>query len=84
MDLCHCAEPAPERIYGTHTTPRSSSLVCLNCRLPYDEAEWKSDPRVKRAQLEARQFTKEQQDIVDSIMRDGQNDKLSDGSPTKT
>ena len=65
MDLCHCAEPAPEKLNG--------GLVCINCRRWYDEAAWKQDSRVKRAQIEARRFTKEQQDIVDSIMRDGQN-----------
>ena len=62
MDLCHCAEPAPEKV--------GNGIMCLNCRMWYDEVQWKQDPRVKRAQLEARQFTKEQQDIVDTIMRD--------------
>ena len=63
MDSCHCAEPAPER------TPHGD-LFCLNCRLYYDEAEWKVDSRVKRAQLEARRFTKEQEDIVNTIMKE--------------
>ena len=64
MDLCHCAEPAPERING--------AMVCLNCRMYYDEAAWKTDSRVKRAQLEARRFTKEQEDIVNTIMREAE------------
>ena len=64
MDLCHCVEPAPERNeYG--------SLVCLNCRLFYDEREWKSDARVKEAQDIKRLFSKKQQDLIDMIMKEG-------------
>ena len=64
MDLCHCAEPAP--------TPHDNqgNLLCLNCRMWYVESAWKSDPRVKHAQLEARRFTKEQEDIVNTIMKE--------------
>ena len=62
MDLCHCAKPAPE------PHDNQGNLVCLNCRMWYVESAWKIDPRVRRAQLEARQFSKEQQDIVDSII----------------
>lgn len=66
MDLCHCAEPAPHKVNG--------SLVCLHCRLYFDEAQWRLDPRVKHAQYEARHFNQEQQDIVNSIMRCAEND----------
>lgn len=62
MDLCHCIEPAPEKIRG--------AMMCLNCRLYYDEAEWLKDPRVKKVKTESRNFTDQQRDIVETIMRE--------------
>ena len=64
MDYCHCADPAPENSKG--------GVWCLNCHLPYDEQLWNRDSRVQHAIQEARRFTKEQQEIVDSIIRDGE------------
>lgn len=38
----------------------------------YDEQAWNSDRRVKRAIQESRQFNKEQQDLIDLIMKEGE------------
>jgi transcription initiation factor TFIIIB Brf1 subunit/transcription initiation factor TFIIB len=62
MDYCHCAEPAPETVNG--------NVICLNCRWLYEEQLYNRDSRVQHAKQEARRFTKEQQDIVDTIMRE--------------
>jgi hypothetical protein len=70
MDYCHCAEPAPETVNG--------SVVCLNCRLWYDEQLWNRDSRVKQAVQESRRFTKEQQDIVEMIMREANRNEGSE------
>jgi hypothetical protein len=62
MDLCHCPNPAPEK------QPGSNMLLCLNCRMYYDEDAWSRDSRVKRAILESRKFSKEQQKLIDDLM----------------
>jgi len=61
VDTC-CAEPAPEKFLG--------AWKCINCRLAYDEHAWECDPRVTRARLDSRRFSREQTKIIDMIKSD--------------